>query len=392
MTSGKTQRLGIIGGGQLGLFLCQRAASLGVTTAVLSPESDCPASHVADLMIAAPMDDGAAVEQLIEASDVITFELEAVPDSTLQQIRDAQEQGRVRSNPDVDLLALIKDKGSQKIWLQQSGLATLPFVMLDADAVAATVLASGIELPLVQKARRGGYDGKGVQILRDQSDLDGLWPVPSYIEPAHTGVTEVAVVIARDTEGRLVSYPPALMDFNSEFNSVETIEYPASLPDTVLRQCADLALEAITALAGVGVFAVELFITEDQQIVINEISPRVHNSGHLTMDGFTHDQFEQHVRAVMGMPLAEPTAVANATVMFNLLYNDRYQNALAPTPYAASLGAGSVLHWYGKTTPAPGRKMGHLNATGDTLAAAQLSIESALRTLAQGGPIKGEQQ
>lgn len=378
--------LGIIGAGQLGMLLCHAARRLGVRTVVLTPDAAAPGVHVADAALVAATDDADALEQLIASATVITFEFEDVPDTVLARLQAAVDAGRVRVYPEVSVLARLKDKGLQKTWLAETSLPTLPYVLAEPDIDAAALRAGPVTPPLVQKARRGGYDGKGVQILRGDADLARLWPVPSVVEVAVEGCREVGVVIARDGAGELRAYPPVEMDFDPEWNSVYHVATPVALPPDIAARCASVARDAVDALGSRGIFAVELFVTDDQQVFINEISPRVHNSGHLTIEAYGCDQFEQHVRAVIGLPLAAVTPRAPAAVMLNLLYEDDMAPAAAPRPYSAVLAEKplTVLHWYGKTELRRGRKMGHITALGDTVAAATASAEDGLTRLRRG--------
>lgn len=388
--------VGIIGGGQLGMLLCQAARRLGVHTTVLTNESTGPAIHAADRVLTAPLHDPPALEELIDRSDVITFELEAVPGAALDRLREASGQGRVAVNPGIDVLALLKDKGLQKKWLMKQGFPTLPFLLIDHDTGADAIAHSGFSAPLVQKARQGGYDGKGVQILRDPSELDRLWPTPSLIEPALEACIEVGVVVARDAAGRLGAYPPVTMQFDPDLNAVSTVTSPGALATGLQERCRSIACAAVTALGTAGVFAVELFLTERGDVFINEISPRVHNSGHLTIDGFKHDQFEQHIRAVTGRELAPVVPRAPAAVMLNLLYTARMANAHTGAPYTMALDARGLtrLHWYGKREARPGRKMGHITALGTSPAVALERAHAGLAHLRGNGfrPPLGEQQ
>ena len=379
-----SSRVGIIGGGQLGMLLCQAARRLDIHTTVLTDDPTGPAVHTADELLVAGLDDQQAVAELISKSDVITFELEAIPDVTLESLQQAVQRGQVTVNPSVATLARLKDKGLQKTWLSESGLPTLPFLLVD-DTVTPGELESGdISPPLVQKARQGGYDGKGVQILREKAQLSQLWPVPSVIEPALHNAIEVAVVVARDSTGNISAYPPVTMIFDPGLNAVSTVTSPGELDPGVQERCHRIARDAVTALGAVGVFAVELFLSEQGELYINEISPRVHNSGHLTIDAFKHDQFEQHIRAITGRPLAPMSSHAPAAVMLNLLYDDSQAAAHTGAPYAVALDKQehTTLHWYGKPDARPGRKMGHITALGMT---PEIALERAREGLAHLG-------
>jgi len=387
-------RLGIVGGGQLGMMLCRAAHALGVPTTVLTADPTAPAVHVADDVMVGRLDDQRALDTFIGKCHVATFELEGIPDFTLERLAQAQQRAQISVHPDTRVLALLRDKGHQKAWLMEQALPTLPFALGDEELTPETVLQGPIGLPLVQKARRGGYDGKGVQILRTVESLQQLWPVPSVIEPALQLCTEVSVIVVRNTAGRMRAYPPVSMSFDPQLNAVRTVTSPAEVDTDVQLTCQDIARSAVSALGAAGVFAVELFVTTDKVVYINEISPRVHNSGHLTIEAFEHDQFEQHVRAVMGLPLAPVAAKAPAAVMLNLLYEDSLAPAARPGgPYRVSLHPRDRchLHWYGKFDPYPGRKVGHMTALGISVTAAARRTEAALVQVRRGNIPVGDQ-
>jgi len=380
------RHVGIIGGGQLGLLLCRAAQRLGIRCVVLTDDPAGPAAHAADEVLVAALHDTHALSRLIERVEVITFELEAVPDVALDALEEAAGRGLVSIQPGVGTLRRLKDKGLQKVWLHGSGFPTLPFRLTDAATSPADLLAGPIVPPLVQKTRRGGYDGKGVQVLRDRDALARLWPVPGLVEPAVEDILEVAVVVARDAAGGLYAYPPVTMHFDPALNAVSCVTSPGELEETVRDRCLGLACDVVAALGASGVFAVELFVLPQGEIFINEISPRVHNSGHLTIDAFDHDQFEQHLRAVSGRPLAPAEARAPAAVMLNLLYEDSLAPALSAGPYQLALDPGqhTILHWYGKPAPRPGRKMGHITALGASPQAALARAHAGLARLRSG--------
>ncbi len=376
--------LGIIGSGQLGMLLCEAARGLDVRTMVLSDDPAAPAIYSADAVLVASMTDPRALADMIQQCATVTFEFEAVPDTTLDRLARAVARSAISVHPGVDTLSLLKDKGRQKTWLRDNGLPTLPFILTDAGTTADDLRAGTIPTPLVQKTRQGGYDGKGVQILLHDADLERLWPVPGLIEPALIDCTEVAVVVARDTQGSIQAFPPVSMAFDASLNAVSTVTYPAEVAPDIRAACADIAERAVSALAAVGVFAVELFVSTQGEIFINEISPRVHNAGHLTLTAFEHDQFEQHVRAVMGLPVAPVSARADAAVMLNLLYDDSMQPAHTGQPYSMQLESQSALYWYGKTEARSGRKMGHITALGESTEAALALAHAGLERIRQG--------
>jgi 5-(carboxyamino)imidazole ribonucleotide synthase len=294
---------------------------------------------------------------------VITFELEAIPDESLELLRAAESRGEIRVHPSIETLARFKDKGNQKAWLQAVGLPTLPSLTVHGGEIPEALRDGRWALPVVQKAHRGGYDGKGVQLLRSEADLERLWDIPSYLEPALSPCRELSVVVARDVHGNLAAFPPVSMTFDPRYNAVFSVSSPARASEPLVREADRIAREAVGRLSTPGVFAVELFIDPQDQVTINEISPRVHNSGHLTIEGFEASQFDQHVRAVMGMPLAPIAPRAPAAEMFNLLYDEGFRSACPSEPGRVDTGD-AVVHWYGKSTGQEGRKMGHITATG----------------------------
>ncbi|MEM0953231.1 MAG: ATP-grasp domain-containing protein [Pseudomonadota bacterium] len=374
-------RLGIIGAGQLGLYLCQAAKSLGIHTCVLSEDGRAPAVTFADHLVIGPTDDQDTLDNFIEACDVVTFEKEDIPNEALHQLLEAQAAGRVLVHPGANVLYLLKDKGTQKTWLMDQGFPTLPFTLLQGENTSIDALIDSYGLPLVQKARSGGYDGLGVQILRERADLAKLWQTPSLIEPFLPGCREVAVLAARDAEGHCMSYPVLGMDFDPALNLVTTVFTPSRLAPALADSALALGREVLDALGGVGVFAIEMFVTEDDSIYINEISPRVHNSGHLTMEASAASQFEQHVRACTGLPLIDVSGTQPAA-MANVLYEERLANCCPATPVSQQGNAGQLaLHWYGKPPGRLGRKMGHITALAESADAASEAALSALKKL-----------
>lgn len=372
----------IIGAGQLGFMLCEAARPLGITTLVVTPDEAAPARHAADHSIVAPLDDPELVDLLAERVDAVTYELEAVPDATLHALQAMQASGRLQVHPDPGVLLLLKNKARQKNWLAENGFPTLPYVVLESPAAERDALLAELQPPLVQKAQQGGYDGYGVQVLETAADLERLWPAPSVFEPFLANVREVAVVVARATSGEVMTYAPVDILFDPERNILDVVRAPAELSAELDAAARALAAAIVERLQGVGVFAVELFVTDEQQLLVNEISPRVHNAGHHTIEAAATSQFTQHMRAVAGLPLGSVEQSAPA-VMQNLLYADE----LAPL---CSRGPGRVptadtavaVHWYGKREPRPGRKMGHVTVVGDDLAGARQRISQTLAALA----------
>jgi len=374
-------RLGIVGGGQLGLYLCKAAQGLGVSVTVITESADDSALRYADSAVVDDLGSAAAIEQFIDGCDVVTFDKEGVPNETLGWLIDAQAQGRIAIHPSADILLMLKDKALQKTWLKQQDLPTLPFHILTGRAASLEALSSEFGEAVVQKARSGGYDGRGVQILRKLESEEQLWDVPSIVEPFLPDCSEIAVISVRDQAGNVQTYPPVSMEFDNQLNSVKAVAMPAAVSPRLSAAAIALAERVVTALDGVGVFAVEMFVTPEEELLINEISPRVHNSGHVTLDACNVSQFEQHVRAVMGLPLIAIEQKSPA-VMLNILYTEAIRERCPAAPVTdREAEAGAALYWYGKAPGTHGRKMGHINAVGDSVTAAHELADRALRKL-----------
>jgi 5-(carboxyamino)imidazole ribonucleotide synthase len=219
-------------------------------------------------------------------------------------------------------------------------------------------------------------------MIRSPRDLEKLWPVPSVLEPLLENCREAAVIVARSSDGEIASYPAVSMEFDARFNAVASVTSPAVIPVELQETCEAVARRAVARLGAVGVFAVEFFIDEEARVYVNEISPRVHNSGHLTMEAFAASQFEQHVRAVMGLPLAPVAPRSSAAVMLNILFDLTWENQ-CKTPQGklqVEAGPDTRLHWYGKSRGTEGRKMGHVTALGPS---ASLAAAKARRALSE---------
>jgi len=382
MADSSRPRIGILGGGQLGLYLCQAARRMGLHSTVLDPTADCPAARTADRVLVAGFDDLDAAAELAASCDALTFEIETISPAVLDFLADAQAQADGPTvAPDPSILRLLQHKGEQKRWLAAQDFATAPFRLTEDATAEPRRWADELGLPLVQKSLTGGYDGRGVQILRTGEALDGLWDGASLLEAFVHHDQELAVVTARSADGSQVSYPPVGLRFLPGGNVLDLALAPAAIPEPTARRAVALAEAVVDALGGVGVFAVELFLAADGEVLVNELSPRVHNSGHHTLEACAVSQFEQHLRAVAGLPL-QPVAPARPAVMKNLLYDD----ALAPLCrlYACdlSLRPDDVhLHWYGKSQGTPLRKMGHLTVLGDDLDAARRRLDEAQQVL-----------
>jgi 5-(carboxyamino)imidazole ribonucleotide synthase len=355
--------LGIVGGGQLGRMLVMAAAELGVECVALDPEPDAPAVQVGARHIEGNLFDAGALEKLVSASKVTTFEIEA----TDAEILAALEAKGHLIRPRPATLALIQNKLAQKEFLKVNGLPTSEFKAMPQPSVEAV---RDFGLPAVQKLQRGGYDGRGVLIIRSEDELDRLLPGPSLIEAFVPAERELAVVGARGLNGEIRCYNVVDMTLGSTTNMLEMLTAPADIPAPVAEQAVRLARRTIEALDDVGVFAVELFMTAESELLVNEISPRTHNSGHFTIDACQTSQFEQHIRAVTGMPLGDTTQYRPAA-MINLLGEPGYDGPPVLEGESEALAIDGVhIHLYGKRDCRAHRKMGHITILAETLAEA----------------------
>ena len=342
--------IGIIGGGQLGRMLAMAAARLSYRTVVLEPQADCPAAQVANRQIVAAYDDTAALDELADGCDVVTYEFENVPVDAARRIAAA-----VTVSPPPQALEVAQDRVVEKAFLNSIGVATADFAAVDDDAALAAALArfggSG-----VLKTRRMGYDGKGQRVFRDASAADatgafaGLGGVPLILEALVPFEREISMIAARGRDGTVACYDPAENVHRDGILRSSTV--PARIADATAAAARAAASAILEDLAYVGVIGVEFFVLADGTLLANEIAPRVHNSGHWTEAACAVSQFEQHIRAVAGLPLGDPRRHSDC-VMENLIGDEVARLAeLAAEPDV-------VLHLYGKTEARPGRKMGH---------------------------------
>ncbi len=355
-------RIGFIGGGQLGRMMVKAAKRLGCTCLVLDPVQGSPAAQVAGHQIVGDYSDAALLRELAESSDIVTFELEDIETGTLLQL---EAEGH-RIHPRPALLATIQDKYRQKVFLRDAGIPTSEFVDMPAPDAAAF---ERFGYPLVQKARRGGYDGRGVVVMRDAAAFAGNLPVPSYIERFVEADKELAVMVARNVHGECRAYPTVEMRFHAQ-NVLDFLVAPADVSPEIAREAEALAIRTVQAMQGVGVFGIEMFLTADGELLVNEVAPRTHNSGHHTIEACVTDQFEQHLRAILGLPLGDTRQLSPAT-MVNLLGEEGYEGRPIISGLSAVLAIpGVCVHIYGKAVTKPGRKMGHVTVIDETIESA----------------------
>ncbi|PUB84423.1 MAG: 5-(carboxyamino)imidazole ribonucleotide synthase [gamma proteobacterium symbiont of Ctena orbiculata] len=361
-------RIGLIGGGQLGRMMVKAAKRLGCTCVVLDPYPGSPAGQVAGHQIIGGYHDPAKLRELAESCDVVTFELENIDTETLIQL---EREGH-RINPAPALLSVLQDKLSQKQFLAHNGIPTAEFVEMPEPELQAF---ESFGFPLVQKARRGGYDGRGVSVMPVAEDFDKHLPVASLVERFVDAKKELAVMVARNQEGECIAYPTVEMCFRPGENVLDLLLCPAAVSAEIAAAAEALATRTIDALQGVGVFGVEMFLTRNDQLLVNEIAPRTHNSGHHTIEACITDQFEQHLRAILGLPLGA-TDLLSPAAMINLLGDSVAHGRPVIENMAAALSIkGVCLHLYGKAEVTPYRKMGHVTVLDPDLDAARNKAE-----------------
>ncbi len=341
--------IGILGGGQLGRMLALAAARLGFKCHILSPSPDSPAFDVVHRVTHADYTDTEALDRFAGDVDVVTYEFENVPAETATFL-----SARVPVLPDPDILATTQDRLAEKTFVKSLGIGTAAFADVSSPAALLPALEK-IGRPAVLKTRRLGYDGKGQAAIKNGTDPAAAWRdvggQPCILEAFVPFEREVSVVAARGHDGAVECFDVTENEHRDHILKISRV--PASVPETTARRAVEIAGTIAEKFGYVGVLAVEMFVLDDGTLLVNEIAPRVHNSGHWTLDGASASQFEQHIRAVAGWTLAKPIRHGRVE-MTNLIGNeiDEYQLWLGVP--------GASVHIYGKTVARPGRKMGHV--------------------------------
>lgn len=347
------QVLGVLGGGQLGRMLIQSAINYNQDIHTLDPDSNAPCKDISQHFQVGSLKDFDTVYAFGQGCDVITVEIEAVNTDALQRLAD---EGK-KVFPQPHILKLIQDKREQKQFYQQHGIPTADFILTENKA---DVYSKKDFLPAVNKLGKEGYDGRGVQILRSEADLNQAFDAPGLLEKLIDFDKEIAVTVARNETGDLIAYPAVECAFHPTANLVEFLFAPAQISQEIEAKAQQIAKEVILKLDMVGILAVELFVTKSGEVLVNEIAPRPHNSGHHTIEANYTSQFEQHLRAVMNWPLGNPDLRCPAA-MINLLGEDGFSGpAVVEGKEEALAEKGVYIHLYGKKLTKPFRKMGHV--------------------------------
>ena len=358
--------LGVLGSGQLGRMFAIAARRLGYRVHVLSPEYDTPTGQVADLEISADYQDLDAIAKFAQGVAAVTFEFENVPAITAET---AVRYAPVR--PAGRVLHITQNRAREKGWLRDNAIPVTPFRNVSTQE---ELLAAVVELgtPAVLKTAAFGYDGKGQVVIRKADEAEPAWQTlkrqECVLEAFVEFEQEISVVAARGLDGNIVCYGPMVNTHSHHI--LDTSVTPGKLPPRAVKDAFDIACSVMEGLEVIGVLCVEFFMERDGRVMVNELAPRPHNSGHLTIDGHVSCQFEQQVRAVCGLPLGSPAMLRPAAAMANLL-GDLWEGG--EPQWGQALATPEVkLHLYGKAEARPGRKMGHINAVAD-------SAEEALR-------------
>ena len=350
-----SKTLGIIGGGQLGMMLTEAAQNLDDISKiiVLDPTENCPAAKVGAQQIIADFKDEDAIKKLSELSDIITYEIESGNSDVLKKLEENTE-----INPSPDTLRFIQDKLLQKQFLQKNGIAVAEFEKIE-NKEELNQMIDKMGLPLLLKTRRDAYDGRGNYKINSKSEIDDALDLFSgktlMVEKFVKFEKEVSVIAARNTKGEISTYP--VVENIHENNILRTTIAPGRVSEIVRKEAEKIAEKTMEVLHGAGVFGIEMFVTSDDEILINEIAPRVHNSGHHTLQSCNTSQFEQHLRAILGMDLGD-SSIKTPTIMYNILGPKTFQGE-----YNVLFKKQDNIHlkMYGKLESKPQRKIGHVN-------------------------------
>jgi 5-(carboxyamino)imidazole ribonucleotide synthase len=370
-------RIGIVGGGQLGKMMAIPAKSMGFTVNIIDPTPNSPAGQVVDSQITAGYNDSVATRKLAKISDFITVEIEHINTETLSELA---EQG-IPVNPSPKTIEIIKNKFAQKEFLTKSGIPVAPYAAVENKRDILT-MAKKFGYPFLLKARFDAYDGRGNALVKKPEDIDKILERfgkrELYVEQYVPFVKELAVMIARSMKGDIVPYP--VVETIHENNILHLTIAPARVDKKIFDKAKNLAIKTMEHLYGAGVFGIEMFLTKDGDVLINEIAPRVHNSGHYTTEACVTSQFEQHIRAITGLPLGNPEMLVPAAVMINILGQRLGLVDIQGMDKVLAI-PNTTVHIYGKTETKPERKMGHITVIGDKIEDVIKNAEKARKLL-----------
>ena len=374
-----TLKIGLLGGGQLGRMLLQKAVDFSLTIKVLDPDPAAPCRYLTEEFINGSFQDHDTVYAFGKGCDLITIEIEHVNVQALEKL----EKEGVLVYPQPRVIKLVQDKGEQKMFFKSHNIPTAPFQLIENKQ---QLLENKIDLPLMQKIRTGGYDGRGVFKISSPADFANAFDAPSILEDLIPFRKEIAVIVARNSKGECTCFPAVDMEFNPEANLVEFLSSPANLTNEIKIKAQKIAIDVAQALKIIGILAVEMFLTENNELLVNEIAPRPHNSGHHTIEANLISQYEQHWRTILDLPLGKTDSILPA-VMVNLLGEKNYDGPAIYLNIDQVLSMeGVYIHLYGKKFTRPFRKMGHVTVTDKSIEAARkkaIEIKKILRVISE---------
>ena len=378
----KPLSVGIIGGGQLGKMIALEAKRMSMRVCILDPSRCCPAASVSDELIVADFKDDLAIRKLARISDVITYEIELANSKSLIELA---SKDPTLISPSPETLRIIQDKYKQKSFLNENNVAVPPFTSVESEAQLYDRYRD-YGFPFILKARQDSYDGRGNYMVRSRGEIPKAFTrfregkPQLMLEKFVKFKKEISVMVARNASGQITSFPVAENIHRDHILNLSIV--PARISAIVARDAKKMAEKALAALKGAGIFGIEMFVTEDEKVVINEIAPRPHNSGHYSIEACSVSQFEQHLRAILDLPLSEPTLLCPAAVMFNILGPKNY---VGPYAIAGLRRLFSIprlkLHFYGKKITNPRRKLGHVTLVGTSIEETLDRANSARKTI-----------
>lgn len=372
-------KLGILGGGQLGKMLLTETRKFDIHTCVLDPAESAPCRIGSNEFYTGNLNDFDTVYNFGKNVDVLTIEIENVNVEALKKL----ESEGVEVHPKPALLHTIKNKSRQKDFYKTHNIPTSEYTHFDNKADVLQAVKTGAwQTPFVWKSAEGGYDGFGVVVVKTESDLEKISNVPGLAEKFVPFEKELSVIVARNPSGQTETYPVVEMEFHPTANQVEYVLAPSSIAKNFAKKASEVAHKVAAALDLTGIMAVEMFLTKDGDILVNEVAPRTHNSGHLTIENSYTSQFEQHLRAVLNMPLGS-TQMKTPAVMANLVGDENHTGNVVYKGYQDLLNMPGVnIHIYGKKETRPFRKMGHVTVIAETLKDARALAEKAKNNIA----------
>ena len=365
-------KLGILGGGQLGKMLLYETRKWDIYTQVMDPSHEAPCSIACNKFIQGDLMDFDTVYNFGSNVDVLTIEIENVNVDALEKL---EEEG-ITVYPSSKTLRTIQNKATQKLFYVDHNIPTSPFSRFAyTSEIEDSIANGGMQLPFVWKSAQFGYDGQGVKIVRHLDDLKDLPNVECIAEEMVDFKNELAVIVARNSKGDVTTYPVVEMEFHPEANQVEYVICPARIDDSVANKATEVALKVSQHMQHVGLLAVELFQTQDDEILVNEVAPRPHNSGHYSIEASYTNQFEQHIRAILGLPLGN-TSSKVAGIMVNLVGAEGHTGNVIYENIEQILDMEGVTpHIYGKKQTRPFRKMGHVTIVNKNMSEARVRAQ-----------------